>query len=159
MTGEWPKRRIKFKNGDPTDIRYDNLIEFNGVDKAFDWDSPDAQSAYMKAYREESPKHWKHTDLLRRFGVSLQQYGDMLLAQDGKCAICGQPETQMRGGKVKALAVDHCHTTGKVRGLLCVDCNQAIGKLKEDRNILLSAIRYLDKHKDTSNVIPIEGAA
>ena len=63
----------------------------------------------------------------------------MLGAQNGRCAICGRPETEAGG-----LAVDHCHATGKVRGLLCTLCNTALGKFRDRTDILRAAIRYLE---------------
>ena len=77
----------------------------------------------------------------------------MFHAQNGVCAICSQPETATRHGRIKALAVDHDHINGNVRGLLCADCNTGIGKLKENRDIMVSAIRYLDKHKGAEKVV------
>ena len=78
---------------------------------------------------------------------------EMLEAQGGVCAICKQPETHKRNGKVKALAVDHCHKSEVIRGLLCCDCNTGIGKLREDVNALSNAIEYLRKYSitDTNN--------
>jgi hypothetical protein len=57
---------------------------------------------------------------------------------------------------VKALAVDHNHETGALRGLLCCDCNQALGKFQDSRDILLKAIRYLDKHDGKTVVRPLK---
>jgi len=62
-------------------------------------------------------------------------------AQGGVCAICGKPEATAR---TKRLCVDHCHETGKVRGLLCSHCNRAIGLLGDSCAILASAITYLE---------------
>ena len=61
--------------------------------------------------------------------------------------------TATRLGKVRALSVDHDHQTGKVRGLLCSDCNTGIGKLKEKRETFLSAIKYLDFHSESGDTI------
>ena len=61
------------------------------------------------------------------------------MAQDGKCAICSNPQENRR------LAVDHCHKTGKVRGLLCQGCNTGIGGLKDDTERIKKAIDYLKK--------------
>ena len=63
--------------------------------------------------------------------------------QNGVCAICGKPETKVQYGKIQPLTVDHNHETGKVRGLLCFNCNIAIGKLKDDIVLLEKAIDYL----------------
>lgn len=114
----------------------------------------ETKRAQQAAWRQSNRASVKATELKKAFGINLHDYGHMLLSQNGLCAICARPETQMRGGKVKALAVDHDHATGKVRGLLCSDCNQALGKMKDDRMILLSAVRYLDGHT-RSNVIPL----
>jgi hypothetical protein len=77
--------------------------------------------------------------LKRKFGISLEQYEEMLAAQSGGCAICGvlPPENG-------SLHVDHDHETGRVRGLLCFSCNGGIGQFQEDPLILRAAVRYLD---------------
>lgn len=82
---------------------------------------------------------------LRKFHMSSQDYDRMLRAQGGVCAICGHPETA-RGcrGTLKDLAVDHCHKTGRVRGLLCANCNQGLGRFKDDSLLLERASRYLE---------------
>ena len=89
---------------------------------------------YQRAYR-----------LFGKYGLSVAQYDAMCERQDGKCAICGLPpdRSNTRSG---TLHVDHCHRTGRVRGLLCWPCNSAIGLVYEDRFRLLSAVSYLDKH-------------
>jgi hypothetical protein len=73
--------------------------------------------------------------LKSRFGITLDDYNAMLLAQNNACAICGQ-----HGRK---LHVDHCHTTGKVRGLLCAPCNSFLGRIKESLDILDNVKCYL----------------
>ena len=84
----------------------------------------------------------------RKYGMTLAQYESMLKEQDGKCAICEQPETSVDGktGTLKNLAVDHCHNTGKVRGLLCSRCNTTLGKLEESPQLLRAMWDYLHKH-------------
>jgi hypothetical protein len=81
----------------------------------------------------------------REFGIDLDQYNVMLDYQNDACAICGLPETYKTKGNIKNLAVDHCHTTNKIRGLLCVKCNTALGKFNDDIDILASAISYLQQ--------------
>lgn len=76
--------------------------------------------------------------LFVNYGLRLGQYDEMLTAQNGVCAICGGVN---KSGK--RLAVDHCHETGEVRGLLCTNCNTAIGKLGHDQALLRAAIQYL----------------
>ena len=151
--GEWPLCKILCSDGDTLNLRIANLREANSILKKFDHKDPEQRKQYLTEHRALFPKAWKDSHLRHAFGVSLAQYAEMFSAQGGVCAICKQPETHMRAGKVKALAVDHNHGTGAVRGLLCFDCNTAIGKLKEDRDTLLSAIRYLDKHSD-AGIVP-----
>lgn len=75
--------------------------------------------------------------LQRKFNLTPEQYQTMVDNQDGVCAICKNTCT-------KSLAVDHDHTTGKVRGLLCNSCNRGLGYLKDSKVILENALRYLD---------------
>lgn len=77
------------------------------------------------------------------YGLSEDEYQSMLHKSEGKCNICG--DTCSSG---KALAVDHCHTTGKIRGLLCGNCNQALGRFKDNIRHLKSAIEYLERSRD-----------
>lgn len=79
----------------------------------------------------------------RVFGVESQTYDELVALQGGRCAICNRPETAMRRGIVKTLSVDHDHATGRIRGLLCHQCNTAIGLMGDSPERLTSAIRYL----------------
>ena len=156
VTGEWPERRVQFKNRDINDARFENLSLSTAPSGDFDFKSREGKAAYLRAYRKANPLIEKGRALRESFGLSLAQYTEMAVAQDGKCAICEKPEVEKRGGKVKALAVDHNHTTGRVRGLLCTSCNKAIGLLNEDRDRFLSAVRYLDRHSgEGQNVVTL----
>lgn len=99
---------------------------------------------WQRTFRAANPNYGKNSFLKKHYGVTLDWYNEQLVKQNGVCAICGQPETAIIHGKQISLAVDHCHDTGKVRKLLCRACNQAIGLLRHDRNLLRSAIEYLD---------------
>lgn len=79
--------------------------------------------------------------LQSEYGITAEDYERMLVAQDGGCAICGSDNAEGRGGM---LHVDHCHSTGKVRGLLCDQCNHGLGKFKDDQALLQRAIEYLE---------------
>ena len=74
----------------------------------------------------------------RKYGLKPGEYDHMLEQQGGGCAICKQPCARER-----RLSVDHCHSTGRVRGLLCQNCNAAIGMFKDDTALLFRAIDYL----------------
>lgn len=80
----------------------------------------------------------------RDFGITLEQYNEMLAAQGGVCAICKNPETHQRKG-VWSLSVDHCHDTGRVRGLLCNNCNRGVGLLRDNADLCRAAAEYLCK--------------
>lgn len=105
---------------------------------------------YQARYREANAETLRHKERERKFGVTSEYYSQMLREQNGVCAICGKPETATRLGVVKSLSVDHCHATGRIRGLLCSDCNTGIGKLKDDVKILQNAIQYLSNPKEGS---------
>jgi hypothetical protein len=77
---------------------------------------------------------------VRLYGIDVETYNKMFSEQRGCCAICGVHQSEFD----KSLAIDHDHVTGKVRGLLCILCNTALGKFKDDKNLLSAAIRYLD---------------
>lgn len=139
--GEWPDARVLFEDGDITNFRIVNLKLSNSIEQQIE-----NKSAYMKAHREAFPDFWKNTHLKRSFGIGLAEYSQMITDRDNKCDICGRPEREERGGKLKSLAVDHDHKTGAVRGLLCSACNQALGKFEDSQALLAAAIRYLDKH-------------
>lgn len=92
----------------------------------------------IEKYREQGKQ--KRTDYLLRqkFNLTLEQYEVLLAKQNGTCAICSV--THSHGRK---LSVDHCHKTGKIRGLLCAQHNTALGSFKDDINDLYKAIEYL----------------
>jgi hypothetical protein len=80
-----------------------------------------------------------------RTGWSREEYEEAHRSQDGRCAICKKPESSIgRNGEVLALAADHCHATGKKRGLLCRRCNQVLGKFEDDPKLLRAAAHYLE---------------
>lgn len=106
-----------------------NHWRLNNLDKA---------AADQKRWRVENAERSADIDRKRNYGLEPGAYKQMLAAQGGVCAICAGGPTG-RGG----LHVDHCHDTGKVRGLLCHGCNVSIGHFKHDVDILASAIRYL----------------
>lgn len=81
--------------------------------KSREWNSQAAESGYF----------WQQ-HLLKKYGLTRADYEQLEVEQGGVCAICSRPESDVgRGGKIKPLAVDHCHESGMVRGLLCHGCN------------------------------------
>lgn len=98
------------------------------------------EQAYQRKYRSKpkSKRVMLDCELRRQYGISLEQYDAMLEAQGHVCRLCKQPTTERR------LDVDHCHTTGVVRGLLCNLCNTGIGKFRDRPDLLRLAAEYLE---------------
>lgn len=95
--------------------------------------------AKSQAQRNKDPLLNKRNHLKRRYGLSLEQVAEMMLNQGNACAICGDEESR--------LVIDHNHTTGKIRGLLCDSCNCTLGLTKEDPKIIKSLLKYLKKNE------------
>lgn len=96
------------------------------------------QARYQRHLQSGKIAEWQYKcDLQRLYGLTVEQHAEILKAQDGKCKICNELP------KTKSLFVDHCHKTGKVRGLLCVYCNSLLGMAKDSPTILQNAINYL----------------
>lgn len=102
-------------------------------------------AAYMRQYRKNNPEYYKNKDLKKSFGITLDDYNLMLVKQNNVCAICNKPETMFDSKQkvIRKLSVDHCHSTGKIRGLLCSHCNHALGKFQDNIDYLQKAIDYL----------------
>lgn len=95
------------------------------------------KSCYSRA-RATRAGHYRNFELLRKYGITSAQYDELLAAQNGVCAICRGPSVDG-----SALAVDHCHETGRVRGLLCANCNRGVGLFADDPDRLVAAAAYL----------------
>lgn len=91
----------------------------------------------------------KDINLKRKFGISLDEFNKMVKEQDNKCSICKREEKVIDHIQktIRALAVDHCHETGKVRGLLCTKCNLALGCFEDNLSIMLEACNYIVRSK------------
>lgn len=100
----------------------------------------------VKAFYARNPGYVRNANLKRCYGITLDDYDIMLVNQDGVCAICKGSETaRYKDGRIKNLAVDHCHKTGRIRQLLCSNCNQVLASAKDNPEILYAAIDYLER--------------
>jgi hypothetical protein len=90
--------------------------------------------------KERTIKRRQRSDLIKKFGIHADQYEAIAKEQNFVCAICQKSEPCNR-----ALAVDHCHTTKKVRGLLCTNCNMGLGKFQDNVEYLKKAIEYMER--------------
>ena len=104
----------------------------------------DCTKARLKQAQSQSPERVRERHLQRVYGISTEEYNEMLVNQEGSCAIC--PTTEP-GGKHNVFHVDHCHETGKVRGLLCKNCNIALGLVQDKPDVLGKMITYLITHQ------------
>lgn len=112
------------------------------------------KNAYQRAYYRrnkaalsvKAKKRARGNWLLKKYGLREADYADLYAAQGGQCFICGPNITSPKRWQ-GSLAVDHDHTTGKVRSLLCDRCNKMIGMVNEDPYILRAAAQYLFAHQ------------
>jgi Recombination endonuclease VII/HNH endonuclease len=159
--GKWPTAKLKHLDGRNDNNAIANLAEVNGSGRfkgEFDCSTPEGKAAYGRAHRRTNPELYQERYLKRDFDMTLAEYTKMLTVQKGVCAICHQPETAVRNGKLKHLAVDHDHAaevaTGqiRVRGLLCGRCNPMIGYAQDNPDVLEAAAAYLRGH--AAEVLP-----
>ena len=101
-------------------------------------------------YRADNKRTADRWALQWKYGLSREDYNAMSEDQGGVCKLCSGIETSTRNGKVKALAVDHCHASGVVRGLLCTNCNVMLGHAKDDPELLRRAAEYLERDLNPS---------
>ena len=109
-----------------------NRLRINERSKAWRLKNPDK----VKKYQSQGFLARKFAAIKRNYGVSRDQYIDMLEKQDGRCIICDTRSSKM--------CIDHCHNTGKVRGLLCDKCNRGLGFFKENVEVLRRAADFLE---------------
>ena len=95
------------------------------------------QKWYLANITSEQNRHFR-----RRYGIDANEYNTMLARQNNACAICKRPSTDF----TQRMHVEHCHKSGKVRAICCVNCNRLIGACLDNITILSSAIDYLKHH-------------
>jgi hypothetical protein len=103
--------------------------------------------AYRETFPEKAKKQVRSSKLKIKYGIDLNKFEEMKNSQNNKCNICNTEFTNP-----KFTCVDHCHTTGKVRAILCGHCNTMLGLAKDSTAILKSAILYLNKHAEKETV-------
>lgn len=106
--------------------------------RAGKWSGPE-RIEYNRRWREKNADRFRWYQLKYQYGITKEDYEELLEKQNGVCAICEQEDDGDR-----PLAVDHCHETDAVRGLLCFRCNMAIGYFQDDPRRLEAAARYLE---------------
>ena len=121
---------------------------FNAYMRRWNSDNRDNVRQRNREYKIRCSDNYQNSKLKHLFGITLDQYMQMLVDQDFVCKICSRPERAKLHGKIKNLAVDHCHDTGKVRGLLCAQCNTVLGTVEDNIERLYSMIQYLKKSRE-----------
>lgn len=114
------------------------------------------KAAYQRRKERYGLEEINERQAASRFHISIEQFRQMVIDQEDKCAICGKEETRLATSKstdriIAKLSIDHCHKTMKVRGLLCHDCNTGMGKFKENIEVMQKAIDYLIFHNGPPN--------
>lgn len=111
--------------------------------KAKAWTKANPERAREQARRRSAEGRNRNSILMRKYGITAEQYAELLAAQGGVCAICGSNAPGRRDHR--NLPVDHCHTSNRIRGLLCHSCNRAIGLLQDSPDLLEKAAAYLKR--------------
>lgn len=109
----------------------------------------EGQKAYAAARPEQMRQSRRRRNLKEKYGMEPAQYDELLIAQDGRCAICRKLPTS-ENSRFGILYVDHDHATGAIRGLLCDQCNRGIGLLQDSPDTLMAAAAYLLARQTTS---------
>ncbi len=107
-------------------------------------ENPD-RTIWEKTWAQKNKEKMRGYRLKCRYGISVEEYDLLLEKQNGVCAICQKPEAVVdpRYLTPRKLAVDHCHKSGKIRGLLCYACNTSIGKFGDDIETIKNILTYL----------------
>jgi hypothetical protein len=137
-----PDKLLAWKEANPERVKESAKERLKKWRKA----NPEKYKAQRDAGKEKKSEYYYQTRdrhrcrmLQYNYGITLEQYNLLLEEQEGRCKICRTDKCTTG----KALAVDHCHETGKVRGLLCKNCNIGLGMFKHDRERLRMAAEYM----------------
>jgi hypothetical protein len=110
------------------------------------------ERAREKARVRDNTPHYRAVkrdyQLRKKFGIALAEYDRMLAAQGGHCALCPRTEPRGIGEERASFAVDHDHATGKIRGLLCLQCNIMLGNADDNPELLRSGASYIEMHRN-----------
>lgn len=140
-----PRSKIRHRTCQNCEVSYElgvdsKQIKYCSVECRNQWHYNKWKSNSGHRDKRKTKSYWlKHT-----YGIDIEQYEAMLEGQQGLCACCGTDEPTGYNWHV-----DHCHSTGKVRSLLCSRCNQGIGLFDEDPVKLTKAIEYLGRHNES----------
>jgi hypothetical protein len=109
--------------------------------------NPERYRNYAAKYHELNAEIRTTIKIIKKYGLSLEEYKKMVNDCDNRCSICKDYEKSLFQGKIRRLCLDHCHETGKIRGLVCFSCNIGLGKFEDNIHRLQAAIDYLKRHE------------
>lgn len=122
----------------------------NGWSESYCVPCMSAYSAEHAVHRSKRSSESQRVRNIARYGLTVEQFDEMVAAQGGVCAICGQAPVAVKGiapalrpARDPVLHIDHDHETGRVRGLLCTRCNSGIGFFGDNAKLLRVAVKYL----------------
>ena len=105
-------------------------------------ENPEKRKMVARTYAKNNPERLRNNFLKNQYGITLEEFNAKRSLQQNKCAICGNEFKN-----TKDAHMDHCHTTGKVRDILCSACNKALGYFRDSIPTILAASQYLIKHQ------------
>jgi hypothetical protein len=122
-------------------IRKNRASKRAAVTRAWQKQNPERYRASKIAWQKQNPEKRREYFLRRSYGIGLDDYNTMMIKQENKCLICRREF--VIGNKARSPVVDHCHNTGRVRGILCHNCNSGLGLLEDDLTLFSRAIAYI----------------
>jgi len=138
---EWRKKNPEKVAAHAKKTRIKNREKVRARQKEWGEKNKEHRAEKGRKWYNENKERTRNSQLIRVFGITLDEYNIMLDKQNDRCAICGENV----GGK--SFAVDHDHLSGKVRGLLCGSCNVGIGHFRDDPELLEKAIEYIKRFR------------
>lgn len=112
-------------------------------------ENPERYKAYIAKFHEKNPLWRKDSHLQRKYGLTLEAFNSILTLQGNCCCVCNSlsPGRRSSSGKDGDWVVDHCHASGKIRGIICHPCNAALGMVRDNPTTLRALAEYLEKNK------------
>lgn len=117
-----------------------NVDKKRAYSRAYYAANKEKRKQVAREYKAKNPGFWRKSHIKRLYGITVERVEEMRIAQGNKCAICADEFSNEKKGK--KLHIDHCHSSGVVRGLLCQKCNLHLGWIDKP-GILASALKYL----------------
>lgn len=142
-SAQWKLKNIEQVRANNETWRENNRIRRNASRKRYYEKNKDRLLTNMRKQYSANPSAAKNRDLKKNYGIDINAYNALLLIQNYSCKICNRHKDEFD----RALAVDHCHKTDKIRGLLCTNCNRAVGNLKDSEQLAFKAFQYLSENK------------